>query len=138
MRSATRLSAEESRIVAAALEPLSRRARRPLSLDGLIDRWGCFAVQVEQGYNLTIYDYTDDLSTRDLLEDILNQVPAPLRKRLLAQIEAWDNRFRQATTESERPLRPRRAGAPRWWWFRIPKKIDGELGADLRAEGVLS
>ena len=127
-----RLTSEETRQLEVILDSLSRRAQRRLSLHGLMKKWSRFVEQVEHGYGLSIYEYTNDLSVRCVLEDILLAVPQSLRERLAAELEAWDSRFREATLESERPLFSPASLPSHWWAFRIPRKIEGELKTDLQ------
>jgi ribosomal protein L16 Arg81 hydroxylase len=107
------------------------------SLQGLLDGWRHFVIQVEQEYEYSIYEYTNDLSIRDLLKEILSKAPQTLREKLIQEIRMWDNRFQEATQEISRPVVPRADHDLPSWWFRIPRNLKGELAEDLRAEGVL-
>ena len=103
----------------------------------LLSQWRRFVLAVEEGYQLTIYDYTNDLSTRDLLEKMVQQAPCGLLSRLKAQLAEWDRRFLAATRRVKRPLLPALEGEPLdWWWYRVPKKPGRELLEDLRQEGL--
>jgi hypothetical protein len=72
------------------LNDMSARARRPLALVQLIDKWAVFVSGVEGGYALTGYDYTNELSGRDLLEEVIRYARSPLR-------EKWSSRWRRWT-----------------------------------------
>ena len=90
----------------------------------LVQRWEHFVREVERGYDLTIYDYTNDLQTRD-----------ELARANDATVEPLDARFRATTRPASRPL----PGAPddaAWWWTRVPLRPSGELAADIKAEGL--
>jgi hypothetical protein len=52
-----------------------------------------FVIKVERGYQLSIYDFTHDLSIRDLLEQVKEAVPVRFRQELGVEIELWDKRF---------------------------------------------
>lgn len=48
--------------------------KEPPTLESLVADWGKFVTEVEDGYDLTIYDYSNDLSIRDLLEELIQRV----------------------------------------------------------------
>jgi hypothetical protein len=106
----------------------SKSATRP-SIASLIKKWTEFTVEVEKGYELTIYDYTNDLSSRDLLQELSDRDPQ-VKEEIMAVIEPADKRFMLATRQSDGVLRPS-ASPDEWWWHRLPKKQGGELKRDL-------
>jgi len=133
MNNAFPLSPDEARFVEAILAPLSARAKHQLTLDHLLQRWNMFVNQVAQGYHDSIYEYTNDLGTRDTLENVLQQVPQPLHDRLNGVLHSIDRRFIDRTTSIQRSL-----GTSQYpWWFRIPKNLSDELRSDLRSEGII-
>ncbi len=133
-----RMTPKEVHAVRVIEQRLSERAGYSLTLSQLFQRWREFVTQVEQGYQDSIYEYTNDLSVRDLLEEILQEVPPSLREKLASWIRPWDARFDNATTRLERAIFSNLAPKPcAWWWFRMPKRLDKELESDLRAAGVL-
>lgn len=137
MKAHLQLSREDVHALDAILAPLSERAKDRLSLNQLLHGWGYFVVQVERQYEGSIYEYTNDLSTRDLLEEILLRVPQPLHDRLSEAVSPWDDRFHEATRKVKRPLAPGVAQDAPSWWFRVPKNLSKQLENDLRAEGIL-
>ncbi len=135
------LSTDEVRAVEAILQVLSDRAKRkkPFSLNQLLQEWSRFVSHVEHGYGGSIYEYTNDRSTRDLLEEVLRKVPESLHDRLIEAIRPWDSRFRETTREVKQPLSPSvNFETQSWWWFRVPKNVSAELENDLRSEGILN
>ena len=100
------LSRDEAHGLDAIFTPLSQRANYPLSLHQLLQRWSYFVAQVERGYEGSIYEYTNDLSTRDLLEEILLKVARSFHDRLSGAVRPWDDRFHEATRKITRPLAP--------------------------------
>lgn len=106
----------------------SKSATRP-SVASLVAKWTDFTASVEEGYELTIYDYTNDLSSRDLLRELLDRDPES-REEILATTEPVDKRFMLATCQADGVLRPG-AGPEEWWWHRLPRKQVGELKKDL-------
>lgn len=130
--------------LAPILERLSEVARSPMTLEYLLERWLLFVSEVGRGYRYTIDDYTNDVSVRDLLEEIMRDVPGPLREKIYDQVKLLDKRFYESTRPVARPLQPPLAvfypqlkENPGLWWFRVPEKVDGELEKDLRSEGLL-
>jgi len=132
-----RLTPQETALLNATLRRLSKRAKHPITLEHLLQRWQDFVVQIERGYEDSIYEYTNDLSVRDLWEEILRGVPQGLRQELSEWIRPWDERFYKATRSVRRPILSAGRSSLHWWWFRVPKRVGEALGADLRFEGIL-
>lgn len=121
------------------LQEFGERAvlQEPPTLEGLVNKWAGFVEEVENGYDLSIYDYTNDLSVRDLLAELLGRVDRSTQIHARQLLQEWDERFRFATMTAPKALEaaPVNSG---WWWQRIPRVVKGELETDLRAEGLLS
>ena len=138
MKMLCQLSNEAADTLDVILLELSKRAKHPLTFNQLLRQWGDFVVRVERGYRDSIYEYVNDLSVRDLLEEILERATQTLREDLTELIQPWDERFYNATEEANRSVLPGvTQESPQHWWFRVPKKLGGELEEDLRSEGVL-
>lgn len=132
------MSLKERQALESAITALSEQAEQPLSLNGLLQQWRLFVTEVERAYKASIYEYTNDLSIRDLLQEILLKVPDSLQNKLLELIQPWDTRFYEATLPCERPLlRGVTRERPSPWWFRIPKRRGDELEDDLISEGFI-
>lgn len=126
------LTHDEASLLRELVADLAGRAGFHESFDSLLKRWSHFVVRVERGYYDNIYDYTNDLSGRDLLEEIAAAVPLSLRDKLEPVIRSWDDRFCAATIPVEQPLLPDAGTSrPAWWWFRIPVVLTGRLRDDL-------
>lgn len=108
---------------------------KSFDLSDLLRKWQNLVVETENGYQLSIHDFTHDLSMRDLLEQVKEAVPVRLRQELDAKIAPWDRRFWLATEASERPIEP--FDGAKEWWFRIPRLSSQELTESLMAEGLL-
>lgn len=109
-----------------------RRAGFDLPVQVDIAHWADFVMEVETGYEMSEYDYANDLAGRQLLEDAMQAVPE-MRSRVEGMLRAWDDRLRQATLQTDEPLGGRfeeRNGKNvrkplekiAWWWWRWPKR----------------
>jgi len=106
------------------------------SLGALLGGWSAFVTAVERGYDDSIYEYTNDLSVRDLLERVAAGAGPGLRAKLETAVAADDRRFEAATEAAARPL-GEGVDPSRWWWRRVPVRRDGELADDLASLGHL-
>jgi hypothetical protein len=131
------LSEEEGRLLREILADLSSRADQSMSLSQLLDDWQSFVTRVDRGYDDSIYEYTNDLSIRDLLAKILERSPVPLAGKLRAVIDVWDLRFEHTTIPASRSLAAAGKPAAAWWWLRGPMKLRGDLKRDLESERLV-
>ncbi|MCB9451898.1 MAG: hypothetical protein H6672_10690 [Anaerolineaceae bacterium] len=130
------LSSDESQIVSTVLEVLMQKRKYKISLDQLLGRWSNFVAHVEAGYNDSIYEYINDLSTRDILDELIEEVPQPIKDKLDTYLQPLDERFTNATITTERILLKEKA-ANQAHWLRIPKIRGSELEDDLRSEDLI-
>ncbi len=140
MRRHLDLSFAETQSLNQILTELSEQNKhpRPLSLDRLLQRWEYFVSKVERTYNDSIYEYTNELSIRDIIEDMLSRSPDPLRDKVMALVQEDDNRFAEVTRPLQKTIcRSAKQREDYWWWLRIPKKLSKELENDLRSEGTI-
>ena len=115
--------------------PLERRwterAKFELTVPELIRRWERFVVKVEQGYASLIEEYQNDLDTRKLLQEAIEELRDGTAQRLSDMLRPWDRRFEAATVPSDPPIW--RGG---WWAERMPKILVGTLAEDVRRRGL--
>ncbi len=130
------ITQEEWQVIEPILHDMSLRAKYIISLDSLLENWSNIVGSVESGYQYTIYDYTNDLSTRDLIACICNKSPRTLQKKLEFIIEPLDQRFKNVTHSLSKPLR-QIDSKNNWWWFLIPINPGDELRKDLELECLL-
>ena len=130
------LSPDERAELARLLAELAERSGRAVSLGAMLRGWSGFVAEVERGYDDSIYEYTNDLSVRDRLDDVAAGAGPGLRAKLDAALAADDRRFAAATEAPARALDAAKA-ASRWWWRRVPARRVGELADDLDALGYL-
>jgi hypothetical protein len=122
-----------------ALEEVSKAigGEGNLSLEGLMDRWSSFVGDVEGGYAFSIYDYTNDLSIRDILDSLASKVPESIKIQIANELKEADDRFTKATRQVSAPILNGGSSALGDRWFRIPKKLMEELRSDLESDGIL-
>lgn len=105
------------------LELLSQQAKRPLTVENLLERWTDFIRDVERGFDGTVDDYTNELSVRDIIEEVRQVVTPAGQAHLDRSLRPLDERFEQATSTVDKPLLPETAGrTPGPWWSRVPHK----------------
>jgi hypothetical protein len=117
------------------LGPLSARAKRPLTLGGLLSKWRDFISAVDRGYSDSIYDYTNELGVRSILHEIIHATPTEVGRKIGEAVAPDDDHFRSITTAIDRPLVGRGVNQNQFWWlFRIPANPGPALKQDLVAE----
>lgn len=100
----------------------------------VLDGWQSLIESVEAGYPLTIDDYTNDLSIRDLAEEARPLVTDFVRRHLEEALVVLDERFLAAT----QPSAGRLPGASdTWWGRRLPNVLVGELAEDVHRMALL-
>jgi hypothetical protein len=102
----------------------------------LLGRWVKFVEEIEDGYKLSLADYTNELALRDSIEKLKSALPNRLSSAIGHLLEPWDHRFQFATKPTRVPLLPGDASAGPWWW-RIPKVLRGEMLENLLAEDII-
>lgn len=116
------------------LEAMRARARHGPSahwtVSGMVEDWKELVGQIERGYDEMIYEYTNDLSVRNLLQELIDALPAgSVRSWIAQEVEATDARYRAATREVNEPIHG--GGNAPWWYWRVPMILVGELRDDL-------
>jgi hypothetical protein len=132
MEETIRLTSEDNLVLEPILDLISRRSGRKRTLEDLSSRWSRFVTKVEQGYKLTIDDYTNELTTRDFYQVLLDNCAPNIHDKLLVWINSWDERFIHTTEKVEKPLLPALHGEKGWWWFRIPLNPGKAMKQDLQ------
>lgn len=115
----TQLDETELRELERVESEVSARYAGPNAFAERAREWGDFVKSVEAGYGFSVYDYTNDLCIRDILQEILDQLSFELRAKLLVGVAHIDKRF---LATSEPALRPLTASSkPGEWWCRVPR-----------------
>jgi len=120
------LTTQEAQAIDLILKGLSTRARQSFTLDQLISRWEQFVAELSDHYPYSIYDYQNDLSIRDLLQEILEQAPPSIREKIIQRISPLDEQFRWLTYELNNPLLEE-TNPHYWWWYRFPQNPRNDL-----------
>ena len=117
------LSPGEREIVAALEARFLRLSYRDFTFTEFVAEWDAITIEFADDYEASIDDDTNDLCTRDILDDLLQAAPAGLREKLASHLTAADERFRQATVpDDERLIGLYFRHGPGWWWRRRPAR----------------
>jgi hypothetical protein len=112
--------------VYAAMAELERRGWRKATLNERVAAWAGLVDEVEAGYVMTVYDYTNDLAVRKWLNVARPLLTDRRRTSLDSRLAPFDERFRDATI----PAATRMPGATNDWFYRLPLVLVGELAED--------
>lgn len=119
-----RLDPNEQAELRQVLARVSTGRGEAMTLGALLRDWGDLVAKVERGYLLTIDDYTNHLTVRDTIEQVLEGSGEMLRTKIAVPVDKLDGRFLSATVEAVKPLLPR----PHHWWTRVPARRTGDFG----------
>lgn len=112
-------------------------------LKGLLDHWSGVVEAVEEGYDLTMDDYLNDMDTRDILAGAVEFASPEEETSALPKLKKLDKRFQELTVECGPVWGARVAqedGHDRehqWWYFRRPKKPGPDFELELEEAGLL-
>jgi hypothetical protein len=111
-----------------------------VSLRSLLDSWRGLVEKVEVGYAESVYEYANDVDSRKILERVAASARPQAREALIRWLRPWDRRYEQATVKASAPFHGRAeaagpSAASPWHW-RIPRRLVGELRADLEDMGI--
>ena len=90
--------------------------------------------EIEGGYSMCIYEYTNDLYCRNIIQEMLDNGYAP-KKEALARLAMFDTRLKELllpTTVSIHGNYP----SQYFWFYGVPRNAP-EVQEDARAIGVL-
>jgi hypothetical protein len=109
---------------------LNHRWSQPAFPAEIVDTWGEFVEECEDGYSMGLAEYMNDRMIRDQIEVLLTHPDLRARQEM-----AW---FRTAVAEIDERFRalldpaPSAAGKP-WWEAGVPRRGGRELAEDLKA-----
>jgi hypothetical protein len=119
-------SAEDYDSVRTAVGAMTAAGWRETTLNEAVGRWEQLVASVEDGYSMTVDDYTNDLAVREWLERVLAMLTPGMQASLARRLAPLDDRFLLATVEPKH----RMPGAGSEWWYRLPKVLVAELAED--------
>lgn len=122
-------------IDAAARELRLRGWRIDFSPNAVVSQWTSFVQAVEEGYQMTIDDYTNALSVRRSAEEARPYLAPLISDALDDRLKPLDDRFRAATFEAGKLPG---SGQAHWWETRLPCVLVGELAEDVDRMGLRS
>jgi len=112
-------------------------------LAGLDDRWESIVDQLDQGYDLTLDDWLNDMDLRDILAGALAVAPEAARAAVSAQVADADRRYLDGTLPTRAPLWGEEIAEEEGhdaerqpWFFRMPKRPGPELAGELEDAGL--
>lgn len=130
MTTRVKLDPQEQAAIGLLEARFSQRARFPVTLDLLISSWEGLVKEVEEGHTSSVDEYTNDLTTRDLLEEVLRSLPEGPRQKVASLVRPLDERFTAATCPDDEHVLSRFFEVPDgWWWSRIPARLAHESTA---------
>lgn len=136
MNNPIELSLDETAEVQAQLDAIAAVVGFTPTLGELLTEWAVFVARLEIGYDDSIYDYLDDLATRDLLQQIMDTASLTLRQKLASALQSWDVRFTQATHTVDDTQAQIAWNGDSAWDRRVPNVLTGDLASDLRGAGL--
>ncbi|MEV4348790.1 hypothetical protein AB0J83_30400 [Actinoplanes sp. NPDC049596] len=98
--------------------------------DVMVDAWSSFVAQCSQGYDMSIYEYENDLSVRSMIERLLTDEELagfPEFAGFAARVAEIDARFRALLQEGVEI----RDSAAAWWERGVPRMAGAELAEDF-------
>ena len=121
---------DDHRSIERVADELVRRGwRSRYSLNEVVNGWLLLVHAIENGYDMCIDEYTNDLSIRRWAAEARPLLTPLVRQMMDERLEGLDERFRAATFEAARRLPG--AGAHYWWETRLPNLLVGELAEDV-------
>jgi len=116
---------------------------RRKGLRGLVADWAAIARSAAH-YNLTLYDWVNDLDLRDIIAGAMAVAPEGERHALRDALARADDAFRAETLVSARsPVHFSTSHvneydpARQWWYFRYTTHPGESMRADLTAAGII-
>lgn len=119
---------------------ISEKCGFPITLDKLIQSWEVFVSECENGYSDLIDEYTNDLSSRSLIADIMGRVSSAFAAKIISRVNESDKKFLEVTKPISEPLMnvsDKPTEIEKMLYFRIPKKCIGDLKENLMDMKIL-
>lgn len=127
------ITPEDLASVVAAQDELIRRGWTiRLSLNSVVGGWTSLVREIEEGYDMNIYELTNDLSVRRYADLLIELASPAVGASLVERLAGPDARYLAATRPAGRSLM---GNADGWWLQRVPLVLVGDLASDLTEFG---
>lgn len=110
---------------------LKEKDREILMPGDLIEKWDEFVEQCEEGYQLSLYDYDNEITIRDDIHDIISSKILQEFKEykiFIEQVDFIDRRFKEVSIECDN------IPGQTWWKRRILKYAGDQYVENVKAE----
>ena len=118
----------------AVIDKLLKEAGTRSGLKKVFRDYAYFVSRVD-GYGFSIYDYDNDLSVRDTVDEALAGCSEPLRDRVLAVFGPIDEAFLAKTVPYDRSFSSAKKLSENWH-TRLPKNPGSELRSDIDSGNI--
>lgn len=97
----------------------------PINFNIIIKNWQNLVNECKDGYNDVVEEFTNDLSSRDIIQQILEEISDDGKNIILKFIEPLDKIFIDNTVKVDKPLMTYEwiKDNKQFWYFRVPKRI---------------
>lgn len=129
------LSISDQKRLKQFIDQISTSVKLDYSLNSLLNKWRIFVNDVGNGYNNSVYEYTNSLGVRDILEKAINLLSKDGQNEINQNLNPLDTIFKESTDSMEQSISHLKVPGEFWWWYRIPKNPGDELKRDLQSEG---
>ncbi|KAA3645667.1 MAG: hypothetical protein DWQ07_12060 [Chloroflexi bacterium] len=127
----TDFNKEDQQKITLALQEFSAAAKFEQTLERLFNGWCQLAISVEEGYKLSIFDYTNDLSERFLLQEIKIQLTKGGQDLFDLSLRPHDEHFKSVTKKTRKPIHGE-YDESFWWYYRVPKVMPPDFEASVK------
>lgn len=127
----------EEALIKAITQKFSNRAKHKITFEKLIHKWICVVKGVKQGfYPFCIADYANDLSSRELIQKIIDSAPYTTAKKIKYLIKDIDQTYLDFTVSLTTPFQmiqhPNKI--EKMLYFRKPKKMNDEFKKEFNQQ----
>ena len=103
--------------------------------ESLIDGFAQAIEQLKSGYPLGLDDYTNELTAREIIQEVIDEAPEEAFPRLQRQLDELDEEFRQTTIKLAEPVfaadESTRDPEKFFYYWRVPRNPGKEMLEDL-------
>src|SRR6266853_5852883 len=104
----------------------SGSSKSRLTLEHLLAQWTRIAERMQSLYDMSLNDFLNDVSTRDVLQELIERLSHTSRTRLAAMLEPIDATFKSGTVEVAY------LKGDHWWNHRLPARMGDEMSQQAK------